>query len=124
MAPAAPFHSSASRALRRCTIAAHWWHSKFQANIVTSKRTTVSYVSGGTHPAAWPRRKPRPSVCPESCPAIGGLGNLMGSLGNKRMRERFLAELRLKPPVCRGPESLLIIYNTPRDNLRNFQNYG
>jgi hypothetical protein len=65
---------------------------------------------------------------------MGGLGNLMGwfasngvvegSLGNKRMRERFLAELRLKPPVCRGPESLLIIYNTPRDNLRNFQNYG
>jgi len=84
--------------------------SKFQANIVTSKRTTVSYVSCGTHPAAWPRRKPRPSVCPEGCPAMGrGLGNPHGlvceqrccwglRLGNKRMRERFLAELRLKPP--------------------------
>jgi len=29
--------------------------------------------------------------------------------GNKRMRERFLAELRLKPHVGRVPESLLII---------------
>src|SRR5215472_17017899 len=144
MAPGAPFHSSASRALRRCTITAHWWRSKFQAT-----RTTVSYVSCGTHPAARPRQKPRPSVCPDGCPAMGagsreaswvGLRATLllrapfgkqadaqevpSGLGNKRMRKRFLAELRLKPHVCRVPESLLIIHNTQRDNLRNFQNYG
>ena len=65
--------------LRRCIIAARWWGSKFQANIVTSKRTTVSYVSCvscGTHPAAWPRRKPRSLRVP--CYGGGASGTLIG----------------------------------------------
>src|SRR6516165_5841186 len=90
MAPGAPFHSSA---LARCVVALSppiGGVSKFQANIVTSKRTTVSYVSCGTHPAAWPRRKP---ICPEGCPAMGagsrepswvGLRNLGGNAQRSR----------------------------------------
>src|SRR5215469_15582754 len=99
MAPGAPFHSSASRALRCCTIAAHWWRSKFQAKIVTSKRTTVSYVSCGTQLRAT---------------------LLLRAPSGKQAVAREVPIGTSAPLVCRVPESLLIIHNTQRDNLRKF----
>ena len=74
--------------------------------------------------------------CPEGCPAMGAGSrepSWVGLRATLLLRAPFgkQADVREVPSgtsaqtaACRVPESLLIIHNTQRDNLRNFQNYG
>jgi hypothetical protein len=93
---------------------------------LASSDRCFNYVSCGTHPAFGQNENPA-RVFALRLPARGrGLGNphgvglrttlsLRAPFEQQADAQRFLAELRHKLPVCRIPESLLIIHNTQRE---------